>query len=46
MIPGVDHRKLLVCVSRIVGDQDAEDVVQATYLKLLKSPHDPSKSSL
>lgn len=35
LIGGVDHERLTKFVARIVGEQDAEDVVQTTYLKVL-----------
>lgn len=37
LIPDVDHGRLINFVARIVGSQDAEDVVQATYVKVLTS---------
>lgn len=46
MIPGVDHNKLRGYIVRRVGHQDADDVLQTVYLKLLQSPHDPSKSTI
>jgi RNA polymerase sigma factor (sigma-70 family) len=36
MLPGVSQRKLLAVISRIVGGQDAEDVLQSAYLKILR----------
>jgi RNA polymerase sigma-70 factor (ECF subfamily) len=37
LIPDVDHGRLISFVARIVGTQDAEDVVQTTYVKVLSS---------
>lgn len=35
MLAGVEHARLVSFVTRIVGSQDAEDVVQDAYLKAL-----------
>jgi len=47
MLPSVDHQKLLRFVTRYVGPQDAEDVVQQTYLRVLTTEvvYDPRKSA-
>lgn len=36
MLPGVDHNRLVGFVAGIVGRQDAEDVVQLAYLRMLR----------
>ncbi len=45
MLPGVNHRKLVAIAARLVGPQDAEDVVQAAYLRLLTFAPDKNLES-